>query len=167
MTTKSTGWDYNENDVRYVTAGGETHTGNEVWWEQEFDGFERLGVPAELIELAKPLLDGNNKEQQFAREFLMERQGTHNASLADVRQLSKVLSDRGHMVPTVSDRSEDDVLKAWEDQLGPAQDKRGGDFTLGTSKEASRNALSRHGYPSGAGAQTTQPRAKFVQQSDD
>lgn len=164
--TSNTGWDYDEDDVRYVTAGGKTHTGNQEWWEQEFANFERLGVPTELIEVAKPLLEGNSKEQDYARKFLAERQGLHHASVADIVRLQKVVSDRGYTVPSVNEWSDDDVLKAWDDQLGPAQNKRGGDFTIGTSAEASRNPLARSGYTSGAGTRTTNPRAKFVQQSD-
>lgn len=139
------------NETRFITTDGKAHSGDDDWWEQTFAAYERDGVPTELITLARPLLDGNNKEQRFAHEFLMERQGTWHADATDLGRLTKVLSDRGHSIPADSHPSEDDLTKAWSEQFGPANDNKSGAFSLGTSKEAGGNALAQGGYPSGAG----------------
>jgi hypothetical protein len=113
--TSNTGWDYNENDVRYATADGLTRTGYEEWWEQEVDQFDRLGIPDELVQAAKPAPERNEKEQAYARKFLMERQRTHHVHPGDLLRLEKVVKDRGYTVRPAEEHTDDEFLQAWDE----------------------------------------------------
>lgn len=56
-----------------IMANGSTETDADRWWAETVRGYERDGVPDELVRMARPLLEsGNGKDQAAAHRLLQE-----------------------------------------------------------------------------------------------
>lgn len=63
------GDEWRAGDVEAITGSGEVTRGDAAW-ASEMAGWEREGVASELIEMARPLLEGTPRQRATARRLL-------------------------------------------------------------------------------------------------
>lgn len=131
---------YDDDGQRVIalSVDGEEVTRDDEHWEGVVKDWEEEGVDPDLVELARPLLEGTVAQQKAARRVLSAARGNHRADDESVGKINLLLAEAGladsptdlsglydlavtgESLANVEDQ-EDAVLAAWGQQYPDQQ----------------------------------------------
>lgn len=129
---------YQEWDADDVRVGIDGEVSNrDVEWERDFKHWDSRGVSDELLNLARPLLEGTPKQRSQAERLLGQAENSFQITTNQRARMGKLLLDHGlfGQAYPLERPTEEELLEAWE-----ASDPRNTSGPTGFANSGSRQA---------------------------